>query len=218
MISDGPLNCPPDETASAGRISFASQYPYLAGVHHLRLSLAQFVSPSSWKFVGIVSTGPRLQSIDDPVCLNRSSFGWHLGRPSIVYYRHTSMIYGYDDRHVSQGDILSTQIDCSGKTITMKNERTLDSHTIVVNSQLCPLPWLFAVNLNYGKKDSMRLFSLVTDSSCSSFYFDQIDERSRLPSNSQIYQTYWLVILLQRNPFSLSDYVCWILDELWFGI
>ena len=159
MISDGPLTSPPDETTSLGRISFASQYPYLAGVHHLRLSLDQFVSPSSWAFVGIVSTGVRLQSINDPVYLNRSSFGWHLGRQSIVCDRHTSTIYGYDGRHVRQGDILSVQIDCQEKKITIKNERTLESHTIVVNSQLCPLPWLFAVNFNYGKKDSMRLLS-----------------------------------------------------------
>jgi hypothetical protein len=154
LIGDNPLTSPPDEIHIPGRISFASQYPYITGIHHLRLSIDKFNSPSSWAFVGIISEEIRIQNSN---YLNRSSFGWHLGRQSIIYDRQTSISYNYDGRNIRQNDILTIIIDCNKKLIEIKNERTLDKHCIYINSNNCPLPWLFAVNFNYKNNDSMHL-------------------------------------------------------------
>ena len=157
MIGDGSLTAPPDEMKISGRISFASQYPYMNGVHRLRLSIEKFHCPLSWAFVGIVSEGMEIENQDNPTFSNRSSFGWHLGRQSIIYDRQTSTLHNYDGRNIRQADILTILIDCIQKTIEIKNERTLDAHTISINTQFCPLPWLFAVNFNYQNQDSMHL-------------------------------------------------------------
>lgn len=159
LIGDGPLTIPPNELSIPGRISFVSQYPYLTGVHYLRLSIDHFINPSSWAFVGIVSTEMRLENIENSTYLNRSSFGWHLGRQSIIYDRHTSITHDYDGRQVRQGDTINIQIDCNEKTIRIRNERIQDSHTISIDINSCPLPWFFAVNFNYGNKDLMQLLS-----------------------------------------------------------
>jgi len=151
------LTSPPDEISIQGRISFASQYPYMNDVHHLRLSINKFNYPLSWAFVGIISEGIRIQNTENSNYSNRSSFGWHLGRQSIIYDRCTSTSHNYDGRHIRQGDILTIIIDCIQKTIEIKNERTLNKHIIYVNSNYCPLPWLFAVNFNYTNQDSMHL-------------------------------------------------------------
>ncbi|CAF4524431.1 unnamed protein product [Rotaria sp. Silwood2] len=140
-----------------GRVSFASQYPYMTGVHRLRLSIDTFDYSSSWAFVGIISEGVRLENTEYQNYLNRSSFGWHIGRQSIIYDRQTSTTHNYDGRDIRQGDILKIIIDCNQKTIEIKNERTLNTHLIYINSNHCPLPWLFAVNFNYKNKDSMHL-------------------------------------------------------------
>lgn len=157
MIGDGSLTCPPNEPSMLGRISFASQCPYLTGIHHLRLSIDHFQSPSSWAFVGIVSNGTRSEQSGQALYFNRSSFGWHLGRQSIVYDRHTSTSHGYDGRNLRSGDIMQIKIHCEEKLIRIKNERTQQSHAIPIDMQRCPLPWFFAVNFNYEAKDSMRL-------------------------------------------------------------
>jgi hypothetical protein len=157
MIGDKPLISPPDEISIPGRISFASQYPYMTGVHHLRLSIDKFNYPSSWAFVGIVSEGIRIEKTENSNYSNRSSFGWHLGRQSIIYDRQTSTSHDYDGRDIRSGDILTFIIDCDQNTIEMKNERTLYTHSIYINSSCCPFPWLFAVNFNYRNKDSMHL-------------------------------------------------------------
>ncbi|CAF0986330.1 unnamed protein product [Rotaria sordida] len=157
IIGDGPLTSPPNEINILGRISFASQYPYMTGVHCLRLSIDTFNYPSSWAFVGIISEGIRLENTEDRNYLNRSSFGWHIGRQSIIYDRQISTTHNYDGRDIRQGDILKIIIDCNQKTIEIKNERTLNTHLICINSNHCPLPWLFAVNFNYKNKDSMYL-------------------------------------------------------------
>jgi hypothetical protein len=124
------------------------------GIHRLRLSIDKFNTPLSWAFIGIISEGIRIENSN---YLNRSSFGWHLGRQSIIYDRQTSILHNYDGRHIRQGDVLTIVIDCNQKTIEMKNERTLDTHVIYIDSHFCPLPWLFAVNFNYTKNDSMHL-------------------------------------------------------------
>ena len=151
------MTSPPDEIILPGRISFASQYPYMTGVHRLRLSIDKFNSPSSWAFVGIMSEGNQIENTDNLNYLNRSSFGWHLGRQSIIFNRQTSTSYNYDGRNIRSGDILTIIIDCNQNTIEMKNERTLYTHNIYIKSNYCPFPWLFAVNFNYGNKDSMHL-------------------------------------------------------------
>jgi hypothetical protein len=148
------MTLPPDEINIPGRISFVSQYPYLTGVYRLRLSIDKFNSPSSWAFVGIISEGIRTQNSN---YLNRSSFGWHLGRQSIISDRQTSTLHNYDGRDIRQNDILTIIIDCNQKIIEIKNERTLDKHNLPINSNDCPLPWLFAVNFNYKNMDSMHL-------------------------------------------------------------
>jgi hypothetical protein len=127
------------------------------GINRLRLSIDKFNYPLSWAFIGIISEGIRIHNTENPNYLNRSSFGWHLGRPSIIYDRKTSTSYNYDGRDIRQGDILTIIIDCNQKTIEMKNERTLYTHIIYINSNYCPLPWLFAVNFNYQNQDSMHL-------------------------------------------------------------
>jgi len=93
----------------------------------------------------------------DRTYLNRSSFGWHIGRQSIIYDRRTSIGSDFDGRQIRQGDILTIFIDCDQKLLEIKNERTLSKHTIYINSDCCPLPWLFAVNFNYQNNDSMYL-------------------------------------------------------------
>lgn len=157
LIGDLPLTSPPNESSTSGRISFASQCPFLSGTHVLRLSVDHFHSSSSWAFVGIVSNGNRSENGAHDVYLNRSSFGWHLGRQSIIYDRHCSTNHQYDGRNVRAGDIMKIQIDCREKFLQIKNERTQESHRISIDTQCCPLPWLFAVNFNYVTKDSMRL-------------------------------------------------------------
>jgi hypothetical protein len=154
LIGDGSFTSPPDERNIPGRISFASQYPYMNGIHRLRLSIEKFDCLSSWAFVGIISEGIR---IENQTYSNRSSFGWHLGRQSIIYDRQTSTSHNYDGRNIRQGDILTIIIDCNQKTIEIKNERTLNTHMISINCNFCPLPWLFAVNFNYKNQDSMHL-------------------------------------------------------------
>lgn len=157
MIGDTPLTCPPNETSISGRISFATQCPFIGGTHFLRLSIDSFQSPTSWAFIGIVSNGIRSDNSIRDVYLNRSSFGWHLGRQSIIYDRHCSTNHQYDGRNIRSGDIMKIQIDVQEKFIEIKNERTQESHQIFIDTRCCPLPWLFAVNFNYQIKDSMRL-------------------------------------------------------------
>ncbi len=151
------MTSPPNEINIPGRISFASQYPYMNGIHHIRLSVDKFNYPLSWAFVGIISEGIRIQNTENLNYLNRSSFGWHLGRQSIIYDRQTSTSHNYDGRNIRQGDILIIIIDCNQKTIEIKNERTLNTHMISINSNYCPLPWLFAINFNYQNQDLMHL-------------------------------------------------------------
>ena len=191
MIGDSPLTSPPDEPNIPGRVSFASQYPYLTGTHRLRLSIDQFRPPLSWAFVGIISDGVRKHSTPSPYYFNRSSFGWHLGRQSIIHDRHTSTSHSFDGRDIRQGDILMIIIDSNEKTIELRNERTKMRHVIHVNVNYCPLPWLFAVNFNYANKDSMRLlpWSQIMFLTCSSCHGSFRYNDSRL-----------------------------VLDERWFGI
>lgn len=148
---------PLDESFSPGRVSFASQYPYLDGVHYLRVSIDQFVKSLSWAFIGIISHEVRLDNSRNAAYSSRSSFGWHLGRQSIIYDRLTSIDHHFDGRDISQGDVLRIKIDCSKKIIVLKNERTSYSHSIEIDTNSCPLPWFFAVNFNYEKKDFIRL-------------------------------------------------------------
>ncbi|CAF3865774.1 unnamed protein product [Adineta steineri] len=157
MIGNNPLTLPPDEINIEGHISFASQYPYMTGIHRLRLSIDKFNYPLSWAFIGIVSEGIQIQNQEDFKSTNRSSFGWHLGRQSIIYNRQTSTSYNYDGRHIRSGDILTIIINCNQNKIEMKNERTLYTHSISIDSNYWPFPWLFAVNFNYKNKDSMHL-------------------------------------------------------------
>ncbi|CAF1325124.1 unnamed protein product, partial [Adineta ricciae] len=154
IIGDIPSTSPSNERSLSGHVSFASQYPYMTGVHRLRLSIDQFQSPSSWAFVGIMSEGIPMESTDK---FRRTSFGWHLGRQSIVYNRQSVTDYTYDGRDIRSSDILGIVIDCNNNQIDMKNERTLKSHQIRIDSQSCPFPWFFVVNFNYGNKDSMHL-------------------------------------------------------------
>ena len=121
--------------------------------HRLRLYIDRFDTPSSWAFAGIISEGLRLENNQNSNYINRSSYGWHIGRQSIIYDRHTSTSHNYDGRHIRQGDILTIIIDCNQKIIEIKNERTLYKHIIYINTNYCPLPWLFAVNFNYKNHD-----------------------------------------------------------------
>ncbi|UJR29155.1 hypothetical protein I4U23_010369 [Adineta vaga] len=154
IIGDNPLTSPPNEIMIPGRISFASQYPYMTGVHRLRLSIDKFQCPSSWAFVGIMSEGISIQNTDQ---FKRTSFGWHLGRQSIIYNRQTSLTYDFDGRDIRSNDILTIIIDCNENRIEMKNERTLKIHQIHIDTNYCPFPWIFTVNFNYRNKDSMHL-------------------------------------------------------------
>lgn len=148
---------PPEEPSIPGRVSFASQYPYMNGLHHLRLSIDRFNQPLSWAFVGIVSNELRLMNSECSAYSNRSSFGWHLGRQSIINDRITSTKHDFDGRDTHQGDIINIKIDCDKSWIRLTNERTLYSHTISIDRHCCPLPWFFAVNINYGRKDFVRM-------------------------------------------------------------
>ena len=155
---------------SSGRVLFAIRYPYLAGVHLLRLSRNQFTSSSSWKFVGIFWTGARLQSIDNSAYLNRSSSGWHLGRQSIICDRHSSTIYDYDGRFVRQADILIILVDWYEKEVSAKNKQTLESPAIVSIRQLSLLPCLSAVNLNKLRKEGFYALVVVVSDGCFSSF------------------------------------------------
>lgn len=151
------MTCPPGERKLSGRISFASLSPYISGRHRLRLLIEKFTSPLSWAFVGIISEGLRIDNSLNRTYFNRSSFGWHIGRQSIISDRRTSIEHDFDGRQIRQGDILTIMIDCDEKIIEFKNERTLYKHMISINSHCCPLPWLFAINFNYQNNDSMYL-------------------------------------------------------------
>jgi hypothetical protein len=111
-----------------------SRRELLTGEYRFRLSTGHI-------FIGIISkdVNPRGESLNIP-----SVYGWN--GDDIVYINGV-LERGYRgyQSNMQMGDIISLIVNCEQKVIRLRNETKNTTHTLDINTNRCPLPWLLKV-------------------------------------------------------------------------
>ncbi|CAF2912672.1 unnamed protein product [Rotaria sp. Silwood2] len=125
---------------------------YITGRHKIRLCIEQ--SADRWTFLGITSKSILLQKQSSS---SKSSYGWTNNN----YFWLNGECHPNKSSpriEMKTNDMISLIFDCDNHKILMINERTNAKYELIVNTDHCPFPWQFHVNL-YEANSRIRILS-----------------------------------------------------------
>lgn len=138
-------------TGANGYGTARSKGDYSTGKHRFRLRIEPTIG-QKWNFIGIVSAGIPIQAtpFNTP-----TSFGWISNNFVCLNGKLHGDYNGYESE-MEKNDTIELVLDCQQRKIRLTNERTNHSHELLIDANLCPLPWQIQLGLYYSK-DRIRL-------------------------------------------------------------
>jgi hypothetical protein len=127
-----------DMTEVRGKIEYGS------GCHTVRLRIEQL--SSDWIFLGINAKSTPLQKLSHH---SKSAYGWSSNN-NIWLNGSCRLSDSNSTIEMKVNDVIVLIFDCDSSEVSMINERTKATHSLVVDVQKCPLPWQLHVVLRGG--------------------------------------------------------------------
>lgn len=138
-----------------GHTEIRGKNEFNTGIHRLWFLIEQ-LAQNAWISFGIIN---KSETMRDTSYNSPSSYGWSNRDHIYAGGSHTSET----TTKTIQGDIVELLIDCKQHKIQLKNERANNTMELKVDTNKCPFPWQFHVNL-HQPNTHVRILSLPKQS------------------------------------------------------